>query len=234
MPCAKLSSAVVLLLSTACLSFSQGTFENFGFESASLVPISGDPYQRVQFNAALPGWTGYTGTNPQNAVLYNSIFLDTSAISIIDHSWPGGPGAGSVIQGNFTVILQAGVLGTTSANASLSQTGLIPLSTESLRFRAYSPSTLTPFSVALDGQAISLTPLQAATNYTLYAADVSALAGQTAELKFTLLANQPFVGNRYLFLDSIQFSDLPVPEPTTWGLTLCGAFIYLLRRKRKA
>src|SRR5678816_4063715 len=71
MTCAKLSSTVLILLGTACLSFSQGTFENFGFESASLVPIPGDPYQRVQFNAALPGWTGYAGTNPQNAVLYN-------------------------------------------------------------------------------------------------------------------------------------------------------------------
>src|SRR5439155_8885095 len=126
-------------------------------------------------------------------------FLDSSAISIIDNGWPGFLG-GSVIQGSFTAILQAGVtLGTTNpADTVLSQSGLIPVTAQSLRFRAFPSPTSSPFSVALGGQNLGLTPLQTATNYTLYGADISALAGQSASLEFTLFTSRPHVSNFYL------------------------------------
>ena len=210
----------------------QSSFQNLGFESASLVPIPGDPYGRVQFATAFPGWTGLVGGEQQTAALYNNAFLGTSAISIIDSGWSiTYPNLGGVISGNFTAILQAGVLVTPTnyypADATLSQTALVPATAESLRFRAYDPSSLSPgiaLRVTLGGQQLSLNALGSGANYTLYGADIHTLAGQSAELDFTV----PSPGNggiNYVFLDSIQFSTVAIPEPDVFGLCALGAML---------
>jgi len=202
----------------------QGTFQNLGFESASLVPIPGDPDDRVQFGNAFPGWVGYVGDVPQTAALYNRIYLDTSGISIVDHSFGLFSG---VIEGNFTALLIAGVTGVfaTPADTTLSQTSLVPVSAESLRFRAYSPSGF-PLKVVLGGQQLSLTPLESGTNYTLYGADVHAWQGQIAQLDFILHAQRPHVDNNYLLLDSIQLSPQAIPEPSAFGLLGLGVLCF--------
>jgi hypothetical protein len=52
--------------------WSQSTFQNLGFESASFVPIPGDLYKRVEFAAAFPGWScRYQGGIQENAALSN-------------------------------------------------------------------------------------------------------------------------------------------------------------------
>jgi hypothetical protein len=79
--------------------------------------------------------------------------------------------------------------------------------------------------VTLGGQQLSLTALGSGANYTLYGAAIPALAGQTAELDFTVLAQNPHVINYYVFLDAIQFSNLPVPEPGVFGLSALGALL---------
>jgi len=81
----------------------QGTFQNLGFEAASLVPISSDT---VEFAPAFPSWTGTVGGEEKTSALYNFIYLDTSRITIIDHGWsnPYGTPEG-LIDGNFTAIL---------------------------------------------------------------------------------------------------------------------------------
>jgi hypothetical protein len=169
-------------------------------------------------------------------------FLGTSGISIIDSGWPVGQlGAGGVISGSFTAILQAGVLVTPTnyypADAALSQTALVPAIAQSLRFRAYASgylSPLVPLVVTLGGQRLSPTALGSGVNYTLYGADIHTLAGQTAELDFTV----PAAGNggiNYLFLDSIQFSTVVVPEPGVFGLSALGALLlgwHILGRRR--
>src|SRR6266446_856278 len=101
----KSSILYIILISTVCCAQAQSTFRNLDFEAASLVPIPGDPYARVEVAAALPGWTGYVGGVQETAALYNSQFLDSSGIGIFDqNSGPGGP-----LQGNFTALLQAGL-----------------------------------------------------------------------------------------------------------------------------
>ena len=226
-----LAIVVLIPLLSALSSLAQGTFQNLGFESASLIPIPGDPYGRVQFDPAFPGWTGFVGGVQQTAALYNNEFLDSSGISIIDHNWSSPLGLpGGLIEGNYTAVLQAGVGGDTA----ISQTAQVPEDAQSLLFKAY--KLFVPagsFSVILGGQTLSLTPLAAGTNYTLFGADIHALAGQQELLDFVLAAQQPHVNNAYVYLDSIQFSDQPVPEPGIFGLFAMGALIFAWRCARR-
>lgn len=109
----------------------------------------------------------------------------------------------------------------------MAQTGLVPAGTESLWFKAHLEfwGSSASFGVTLGGETLSLIPVQAGTNYILYAADVHTWAGQTAELDFTAFAQRPHIGAVNLFLDSIQFSTQVVPEPGVFGLCVLGAVL---------
>jgi len=221
-------SSVILV---AVATEAQGTFQNLGFESPLLVPIPGDPFGRIQFSPAFPGWTGYVGGVQQTAALYNGAFLDSSGIGILDHGadFVFDPFLhGRIIQGNFTAILQAGFgLGTFEpADTMLAQSAQVPVGTQSLQFSAFpdlGPSG--SFVVTIDGQDLSLIPLATGANYTTFGADIHSWAGQTAELGFTVFADRPHRGNVSLFLDSIQFSNQPIPEPSVFGLFGLGALL---------
>src|SRR5439155_27322145 len=82
----------------------------------------------------------------------------------------------------------------------------------------------------------SLTPFSVQSNYTSYAADIGSLAGQTAELDFTLRAPRPHVDNADVFLDTITFSALPVPEPRTGarGLMMAVTLTFRLLLRTRA
>jgi len=207
----------------------QGTFQNLGFESATLVPTPEVGYPSVQFASAFPGWAGYIGGVQRYWALYDSSFLDSSGISIIDSNWPHwyGPNAG-LISGNYTALLIAGVtLDTihTPVDTALSQTSLVPVSAQSLRFRVYTVPSDAPFRVELGGQELPLFALGSSTNYTVYGADIRMWQNQLAELSFTLITERPHRNNRYLFLDRIQFSPDPIPEPGVLGLIGLGALL---------
>lgn len=198
-----------ILLGTLAAN-AQGTFQNLGFESVSTIPIPGDAYGRVQFSPALPGWTGYIGGVVETKALYDNQFLDSSGIGILEqHSIFAQP-----INGNYTALLEAGfgLLSGQPAAAELSQTGIVPIGTQSLLFEGRAFGTPS-FTVALGGQTLSLVTLLARPNSTLYGADVHNLAGQLAELTFTVYPESPHINDNYLYLDSIQFSTQPVPEP---------------------
>ena len=224
----------IAILTLAESGFAQ-SFQNLGFESVSLVSAGGF---NVQFAPAFPGWNGTVGGVQQTIALSNTVYLDTSGISIINHGWSnpfagfGYPyaGSGGLIQGNFTAVLQAGVGLTTADDTSLSQTGLVPASAQSLQFRVYQETDggtpPGPFAVTLGGQTLSLVPLANGVNYTLLGADIRSWANQTANLSFTLFAEQPHQDNQYLYLDSIVFSPIAVPEPS--GLALFGVGALLL------
>ena len=222
---------LALLLSAAGAQ-GQGTFQNLGFESASLVPVSDIS---VQFAPAFPHWTCTVAGVQQTVAIYNTVALSESGICIIDQGWPYAP-YGGVIDGNYTAILMGGVLGPLNpADTTLSQTGLVPGVAQSLRLKAYnigSASPLIPLVVTLGGQQLSLVPLGGGANYTLLGADIHTLAGHTAELDFTMRGS---LDSNTVFLDSIQFSNLPVPEPSVFGLFGLGALLaggHVLRRRR--
>ena len=221
--------AIIVVVSLTCTSrvYSQAGFQDLGFESAMIVPVSGDLYGRVEFTPAFPGWIGYVGTNVQTLAQYNNIFLDSSGIAIFDTNSFFEP-----IEGNFTAVLAAGLaLGTSQpADTTLSQTGFIPAGMQSLLFDALLEGDVGSFAVTINGQMLSLTPLSITPTHTLYGANISAWSDQTATLAFTVFAEQPHVNNNYLYLDSIQFSPSPVPEPAFLSLfALCGLFLSIRR-----
>jgi hypothetical protein len=229
------------LLLSAIWAFSvsaraQGTFQNLGFEAATLVTNLGP--HGLQFGPAFPGWSGYIGGVQQTVAVYNVVALDISQISVVDRGYspsgkPNGP-----IEGNYTAVLQAGIVNGFSdpEDTTLSQTSLVPASAQSLWFKARLDGPGFPqnfLQVTLGGERLSLVPMGFTTNYTLYAADITTLAGQTAELDFTAIAQRPHVTDNYVFLDAIQFSDQAIPEPGVVGLLGLGTLLIAWQRRRR-
>jgi MYXO-CTERM domain-containing protein len=208
----------------------QGSFQNLGFEAATLVPPAGSG--TVQSAPAFPGWSLYIGGVQQTHALavYNDLNLDASGIAIIDRGFTnpfGGPGGS--IEDNYSAVLMGGVDGDTT----LSQTGLVPGSARSLWFKARLVPLAGTLQVTLGGERLSFGIMGLGTNYMLFAADITSLAGQTAELDFTAIGTGPPTGERYAFLDAIQFSDQAIPEPAAVGLAALGALLVLRRRNQQ-
>ncbi len=210
----------------------QGTFQNLNFEAANLVAVPGG----IAFGQALPNWAGFVGGVPQSAVLSNSYYLDTSGITIVTMDWPGYFDAG-VISGGYSVLLQAGLsfsVDPVPADVSLAQSGTVPVTAQALYFRAYpgSVSGFLPLRVFIGGQNVSFTPLSTDPKSTLFGADIRPWQGIATTVDFTLLAQRPHFGNNYMFLDSIQFSDLPIPEPSSLSLLVLSALLLGKFRRR--
>jgi len=221
-------------------------FSDLDFESAVVAPSSGPgPVSYIEFAPAFPGWTGYLGTTVATQALnVGSSYLDSSGIGLTDYGLSNGPPDyfdgvpiyyGAMLEAGFT--LSTPIM---PADTTLSQTGSIPPGAQSFLFYAdfYSELNATPndFAVTVDGQALSLIPL--ATDfgstqygeYTLYGANISDWAGQTATLAFTVFAQRPHDGNNYLYLDDIQFSPSAVPEPGVFGLFTLSGLLLSVRR----
>lgn len=209
----------------------QGTFQNLGFESATLIPAGGGQF--FDFNSAFPGWTGYVSGVPQEVTAYNGLTIASAGFSIVDSAYQAPYGStGGLIQGTYTAVLMSGRTGPEQLSAvTIAQTSLVPVGTESLRFRAHfeGHDSLSSFSVTIENQALFLIPIATGANYRLYAADIRAFGGQTAELGFTVHAYPQQFAADYLFLDSIQFSTQPIPEPSAVALSAAG--ILLLSRR---
>jgi hypothetical protein len=208
--------AIILLLNTGRLGFSQG-FVNLNFEAARIVPLTEGanfpPYSVATTNA-LPGWAVYYGGTQQTQITYN----DPAAGSTFVTLWATN---GQNISGNYSVLLQGGL---TDSAASISQTSLTPVTAEAILFKAqYSgPPGAGLLSVSMNGQNIPLLFISTGPNYTLYGGDISAFAGQTVQLTFSA-PNLSHDNNWNI--DDIQLSNLPVPEPSVFTLSALGALL---------
>jgi len=234
-------SVVTVLVWLSPHATAQPSFQNLGFESGTLVPIPGrpsDPIQRVEFAPAFPRWSGHTLTGNQTSAWHNSTSLSGGVIALIGDGWPGS----GRIQGNYTAVIQAGGAAPgPGVDSWLAQTGVVPLGTESLFFTALPyadpfgipqrPSFIDTFAVTLGGQPLSLIALGNGPGRSIvFGADVHSWAGQSTELRFTAFGQVEGFNN--LFLDSIQFSTVPIPEPSTVGLFILGGLVLGLARWR--
>jgi hypothetical protein len=122
----------------------------------------------------------------------------------------------------------------TGVDVGLSQTGLVPVGTQSLQFYALPAfDSFGAFTVTMGGQDLSLTVISNAMNYTIYGADISSFAGQAEQLSFNVLGHTPQGSSEYLYLDSIQFSTQSIPEPSEFALVGLGTLFLNFRRWRK-
>jgi hypothetical protein len=221
----KIIPILTILVLPTTSGFSQG-FINLGFEQAD---VSGYPVNSsdVPVASAFPGWEVLEGGSQIPQVWYDGTSAGGNLISIWDANTPGT----DAIQGQYSAALFASL----NVSSSISQTGTVPIGTESLLFDMYAnPGS---FTVTLGGETLSLTPLGEGTTshadypYTLYGANISSFAGLSdQQLTFTSLAGgQP----NEMILDNIQFSPSQVPEPGALGLSAVGG-LFLVWRRGKA
>ena len=195
----------LLLPFAAC---SQGTFQNLNFESATIQQTA--PPSIVSSLDAVPGWTVCFGTNQQSQIGYNLISLGNTWVTLLGTN---GSGGATSIEGGFSVGLQGGGI---YPDATIRQTGLVPVGTHSIQFKAVPGSA--PLVVSLNAQIIPLSVVFAGPSYNIYGGDISQFAGQSALLQFSAPEDLP-IYNDWL-LDSIAFSGQQIPEPSTCSLIL--------------
>jgi hypothetical protein len=200
--------------------FSQ-SFVNLDFEDAQITPLADSPFFPfgITTTNALPGWAVFIGNSEQSQITYNDPALGSTSVSL----WVTNS---HVISGNFSVFLQGGL---SASAATISQTGLVPISTLSLLFDAQ-PGIGT-LQVSLAGQNIPFFALSTGTNYTLYGGNIpSGIAGESEQLMFSAL---PAGGGSGWTIDDIQFSSSAVPEPNQLALSALGALLLGFRRWQK-
>ena len=210
--------AILIFGSWPC--FSQG-FVNLDFESAVITPDPSSPYypNAVHASDAIPGWTA-TGFIGPTDILYNSPSLGSTSVSIL-----GTSGFPPALDGNFSVLLYGGV-GEAATDASISQTAIVPVSAESILFKAQGSGG--SLLVSLGGQNISFFALSTGANFTLYGGNIPlAFSNQSEQLIFSA---PPDGGNNAWNIDDIQFSPSAVPEPGEFALGALGALLLGFRR----
>jgi len=215
----------ILLLATPLLvgltASGQTPFQNLDFEAATFPGAPPDPtYGRYDISNAMPGWTAYVGTRPENLILHNNFFLSSAGIGILDSACVNPlPGTDwcQVLTGQYTAWLQAGYdfpgFGGGWQNVSIAQTGLIPDGSRTMTFLSAGAGGLDPapyLQVSVAGLVTPLYLLGTSPSFNAYGVDVSAYAGQATDIQFTVSGQ--------LYLDLIRFTATPVPEPSALGL----------------
>lgn len=215
-----LLSVIAILPFVALQSQAQRDFQNLNFEDTTIP--QNHPPDYVSAADAFPGWNVYYGMSLQSEVLYNNATLGFGCVSLV-----GTNGPGYNLEGKYSAVLN-GAGG--YPDASISQTGLVPVFAESLLFKAVPGRG--PLVVLLDGQSLPIYSIS--TEDHLYGADISAFAGQSVDLKFSALQDIP--GLNFWSLDAIQFSTQVIPEPGTLVLSVFGTLIlcWRFRSQRQA
>ena len=213
----KIINSILLITFLALIHQGQAQdFVNSDFENPvlPLIPNGG----LLQASDAIPGWTAYRGSSSdptigaQTLIYYNGLSLGGAIVALQDENAPVG--VPLPIQGSYSVLLE-GSIPFAATSASIGQTGTIPATAQSLTF--FLGNAFGNLQVTFNGQSISYSAIGNGANYTIYGADISSYAGQTAQLLFTAPAKNAGL------LDNIQFSNSPVPEPSEFALGALGA-----------
>ncbi len=225
-----LATCIAALILYEIPAFGQGSFVNLDFESARLPVLPVGQGSVASSTNAFPGWTCYLGTAQQESVLYNAFTAGSAAISILGPNFEVGP----AIEGSFDAVLMAGQSLGGTVSASMSQTGIVPIFSQSIQFKAVvSPLEAHLITLSMDGVPISLQPIATAPTYTIFGGNIALFAGQAATL--TISALPPFgVGSFNFVFDSISFSSVAVPEPSTLVLFVLGFSVLWHRLWRRS
>jgi len=219
------SAVGFLYLSTA--AWGQG-FVNLGFEDATIQPLPPDGIN-LSWSFAAPGWDHSDGFST-DTIYYREGHLGVSQIFLMLDSTSPVSSPGTQLDGNFSLAFASGYLlndpFSTWVYAFISQTGLIPSDTLSLRLLATGP-----LDVFVGGTKIAMFPVGG----DAYVGDISAFAGTSSELR---LMNTATVGQFQDFsvVDSIVFSTSSIPEPSAGVLAILGATVLgaqFFREKRR-
>jgi hypothetical protein len=80
--------ASILATQLCAWSVSGHAFTNLNFESANLTAVpAGQTGGSVPIGQALPGWSGFLGSEALTQVLQNSTFLSLATIDILGPDW---------------------------------------------------------------------------------------------------------------------------------------------------
>ncbi len=204
---------VAILLTLLQPTFGQG-FVNLNFEQATIAPtpVGGWTYP-ADPSQCFPGWTvGY------GAVMYNDLSLGSPATVLMGPNFPNSVNY-TPLQGSYSVLLQ--YFGYAGPAPSLSQTGLLPASVQSVSILVASGTSPTDAVLTMNGVSI---PLFAESGNRL-AGNIGAFAGTSAQLTIST----PSSGG-WLYFDAIQFSSSQVPEPRTMSLLIFSILLFYYRR----
>ncbi len=196
-------------------------FVNLGFAHTTLTGFLVNDYTGYYAtNATVPGWDWapyqtFGFGDPYTTVTLNNIALDSAAVTL-----HGANDYTPALIGKYSIMLQGGSrYAYGNSYSAIWQTGQIPSTAISL---IYWGGVL---QVTFNGQQLSFSDISDTPHYTIWAADISVLAGQSGQLLFTA----PWLTTA--MLDNIQFSSSPVPEPSAFTLFSCGSvLIFLMTR----
>jgi hypothetical protein len=219
----------ILTLSCGLQAAAQGTFQNLNFESASVSGYSPGTFG-IPITSAFPGWQASSGSNPASQGWYDGISLGSPMFSITDAKT--GISSFGPLDGDYSALLFAAG----NNSVSLSQTGQVPVGTESIQMEAR--EQFSSFVVTLGGDTISMVPLQTFANYTLYGGNIpSPLVGQVEGLSIAELPPPSTAPSEdspsSLLFDDVAFSPQSVPEPNTIEMVIMGGTMLGLHGWRK-
>lgn len=217
-----------LLLCLTCTASAQTfppqDFVNLDFEHARDVPALSEPdiWNWLYVPQVFPYWTVLLSDNPQVYAAHNMWFDVVPNIALF------GPNiVYPTIEGRYHAGLKAGFdLDGNPRSIVMLQTGLVPEGTRSIQIRM--GQTSPGFSLSINSEEISLTPVQTELNYVLFAGDATRFAGQLEELRLSVQGGESIVT-----FDSITFSPEPIPEPGSLLLITSGLLFLAWKLKHR-
>lgn len=238
--------ACVIFLASACPLALCAPFQNLSFEQVTIAPAPAnytprDAYLAISAAAALPGWTVMEDSTVCNAIWGDPVSLDETSVAIVSSA---SSVKNIMMHGAYEVQLTSISLppgpGDYYSTSSISQTGDIPASAQSVQFLVGVPTQAgtvpaTPY-VFVNGNPIFLRELWASGGVAQWAGDVSAYAGTTSTLTFASMGwpNDQHWEEDLYNLDGISFSSVAAPEPSAKALWFAITASWLVLGGRRA
>ena len=226
---------VALLIQLRCVS---AAFRNLDFQSPNTRVLSTmNPGSVYLVKDVIPGWRVQYGSASQDVVFYNG---GSQLFASAQLYGPSVPRSGDKFEFSMKSGLFFDGIGNAVGAAIIYQIGEVPPTAKSISFEANIYQRYNDLQVSLGGQLLTLIEMEKIGYNNYYVADVSAWAGKTSELRFSIEPGD-YQFDTYVFLGNIRFSAIPapaIPEPSTWALLITSlsalAWDHRCRGRRQA